>query len=1060
MRKSITTLLTIAAIVNFKTQNIYEKKRNEEFNIKSPQLTEFERYGNIPIKSFVGELDLSIPLVSLPIQNNNDVNISLAYNSSGFIPSKSSGIVGFNWSLVGEGIISREVVGSPDDQMGAPGTFNGIAGQFEHGLFVGIQKKKQNNSSFPSPGLVENFNAGYLYPAIDSQESDFYEFRYKDSQNSHSDSYETTPDIFHFNFNGISGSFFMDESGYFRVRTTEPNNFKIDISKLNFQPYVAHCIPSYTSEIIITDDKGIKYYFGGNSKNLEYTTSLGTDAAGYGSVGAPPPVITAWYMYKVEIPDGNVINYNYLDDRRDITSSLGTLGCSPTALGYYKGTLGTEKKSFIEFRANVNDYRKVTETSQVMTGGMESVSLNASYTSGWGNTYSLTKKSYLESITYNNSKIKFNYELQNNLYNNVNIPQQVGQNATETEFTRFPQKKMTSIQVFYNNSVIKEVNFGYQVITTGNANRVFLQSISQTGNKNYAFEYDLTSNTFPIPHTCAIDHWGFYNGKLSNDPNGTYPKLIPTINLYNNQDYTIASTERDPDFNYSKTAQITKITYPTKGYSIFEYEPHLYAKRLERRNSSSFLPSLFDVSGTFGGTRIKKINDYDLNNNLHTREFIYSDVSGNSTGILMNWPRYIFYLRAITSYGLEGITVNANTLHGFIQSSNISRNTLSGSDINYSSVIEKKSGNGSIESKFKTYIDLPDTFDGNTIQLTAGLFTPLPIAQNIYIEPNDKGDERGKLSERIIKNETGNTLSIEKYTYNESPSKIFEYTAVINISNAWAHARKMFYYNDFLSKKETSNYFNNTFVKNMEQYNYNYLSLLTDKSNTDADNMASSTFYKYATEKNNQYLIDKNMIGIPLEVEAKKNDIRISKSETLYPISQADANLKTSGLPLPTSVLSYDLQNNAASTELTYDVYDLKGNLQQYTTKDGVSTTIIWGYNGTQPIAKIEGAKLSDIALSYITSIVTASDTDNAAAPNNDETALLIALDNFRKDPALANYQITTYTYDPLIGVRSITPPSGIREVYLYDTARRLMEIREDNQAGRLIKEFKYNYKN
>jgi hypothetical protein len=55
---------------------------------------------------------------------------------------------------------------------------------------------------------------------------------------------------------------------------------------------------------------------------------------------------------------------------------------------------------------------------------------------------------------------------------------------------------------------------------------------------------------------------------------------------------------------------------------------------------------------------------------------------------------------------------------------------------------------------------------------------------------------------------------------------------------------------------------------------------------------------------------------------------------------------------------------------------------------------------------------------------------------------------------------VTTYTYDPLIGVRSITPPSGIREVYIYDTANRLKEIRENDATGKLLKEFKYNYKN
>jgi hypothetical protein len=265
--------------------------------------------------------------------------------------------------------------------------------------------------------------------------------RYKDSQNSFADSYETTPDLFRFNFNGISGSFFMDESGNFRIRTNEPNNLKIDISRLNFQAQTASCIPKATSEIIITDDKGIKYYFGGASKNLEYTTSLGTNAAGYSiSQAPPPPVITAWYMYKVQLQDGSEILYNYLDDKRDIDSGLGGLGCSPVALGYYKGTPGVERKQFIEFRANVNDYRKVTETSQTISSGVGYISMNASYADGYGNTYSMTKKAYLESIIYKNNKIKFNYGIQNNLYHNVSIPQQIGQPSAETDFIRFSQK--------------------------------------------------------------------------------------------------------------------------------------------------------------------------------------------------------------------------------------------------------------------------------------------------------------------------------------------------------------------------------------------------------------------------------------------------------------------------------------------------------------------------------------------------------------------------------------------------------------------------------------------
>ncbi|MFY7844919.1 hypothetical protein [Chryseobacterium gambrini] len=65
-----------------------------------------------------------------------------------------------------------------------------------------------------------------------------------------------------------------------------------------------------------------------------------------------------------------------------------------------------------------------------------------------------------------------------------------------------------------------------------------------------------------------------------------------------------------------------------------------------------------------------------------------------------------------------------------------------------------------------------------------------------------------------------------------------------------------------------------------------------------------------------------------------------------------------------------------------------------------------------------------------------------------------------RTDSTFKDYQITTYSYDPLIGITSVTPPSGIRQVYIYDTTGKLKEIREMSKTGNLLKEFKYKYKN
>ena len=250
-----------------------------------------------------------------------------------------------------------------------------------------------------------------------------------------------------------------------------------------------------------------------------------------------------------------------------------------------------------------------------------------------------------------------------------------------------------------------------------------------------------------------------------------------------------------------------------------------------------------------------------------------------------------------------------------------------------------------------------------------------------------------------------------------------------------------------LQQKIVKEFFPGNSGEHITNYSYNTNYDLRKESQQQADLSVRETTYKYAAEKGNTKLINANMVGIPLETEIKKNSKTISKTETKY---DNPSNL------FPTSVLSFDFQN-IASTEVTYDQYDSKGNLLQYTTKAGIPVTIIWGYHKTQPIAKVEGIRLSDIEQSNIDSIVNASNLD-ASNPST-EPALITALDAFRKLSGFKSSQITTFTYDPLIGVTSITPPSGIREVYLYDNANRLKEIRENNASGKLLKEFKYNYK-
>ncbi|MBF6643073.1 RHS repeat protein [Chryseobacterium indologenes] len=213
------------------------------------------------------------------------------------------------------------------------------------------------------------------------------------------------------------------------------------------------------------------------------------------------------------------------------------------------------------------------------------------------------------------------------------------------------------------------------------------------------------------------------------------------------------------------------------------------------------------------------------------------------------------------------------------------------------------------------------------------------------------------------------------------------------------------------------------------------------------DGTVTETFYKYAQDKNHTRLLEANMTGVLLESEVKENGKTIGKSETKF----------DNGSHLyPSSVIVYDRQTQAPVTTSTLDVYDSKGNLVQATGKNGIPSTTVWGYNQKLPIAVIAGASYAQVAsLSSVTAAIAASDADNDNPAN--EPALLQALDTLRKDPALKDFSITTSTYDPLVGITNSISANGIRTTNAYDTAGRLIKVKDSD--GKTLTENQYNYK-
>jgi len=148
-----------------------------------------------------------------------------------------------------------------------------------------------------------------------------------------------------------------------------------------------------------------------------------------------------------------------------------------------------------------------------------------------------------------------------------------------------------------------------------------------------------------------------------------------------------------------------------------------------------------------------------------------------------------------------------------------------------------------------------------------------------------------------------------------------------------------------------------------------------------------------------------------------------------------------------TSYVKRDIDELAG--EIT--AYDSYGNVAEFKGRDGIPVSVIWGYRGTVPVAKITGATYAD-AVSKLSSISYAN-----LQLLTSESTLRAKLDEIRQGYSSSpSVQVTTVTARPLIGTTSETDANGRTTYYEYDSFHRLKLIKDKD--GNIIKTFDYKY--
>jgi YD repeat-containing protein len=244
-------------------------------------------------------------------------------------------------------------------------------------------------------------------------------------------------------------------------------------------------------------------------------------------------------------------------------------------------------------------------------------------------------------------------------------------------------------------------------------------------------------------------------------------------------------------------------------------------------------------------------------------------------------------------------------------------------------------------------------------------------------------------------------------------------------------------------------------LETIVEYTYNSRNQLQKEKITDSkgNEIWKETFYVADRQLDGPEVVEmqnRNMLDYPVE-QLNKNitlNQEISKTKTNYQYWNGTAII------LPGTQQS-SIAGNSLETVVTYNSYDNKGNILQFTSKDGVSTCFVWAYKQTYPVAKVVGATYAQVLAA-----LGQSDQNLAYLQTMSESELETELNTLRGNLhiSLPTAQVSTYLFIPLVGMKQATDPNGRKTYYEYDATNRLIAIKDQN--GVVVKTFEYKYKN
>ncbi|MBP2832609.1 RHS repeat protein [Aquimarina sp. U1-2] len=467
-------------------------------------------------------------------------------------------------------------------------------------------------------------------------------------------------------------------------------------------------------------------------------------------------------------------------------------------------------------------------------------------------------------------------------------------------------------------------------------------------------------------------------------------------------------------------------------------------------------PEPYDIIYT-GGNRIKETILTDEAGNTIKKNYEYTDQNGNTSGKVFSLPSYYAYDEVVLQDGTP-ITLYHHIMFRPANTLTLEQGNHGGYHYVTEYIGNKAENIGKTVYRFSTFYD-----DGQ-------YFTPP------YHLPDDNERKRGKpISITNYKFKDGAYIPVKRilnhYDFgaisnNTSTSKVVKLivfyaiknrrTGDIDINNIHNKYRTFRLNSSIVKLKETevTEFYEYGDVIEHTSYYYDYDQHYQVKHTrtVDSENKKIVRKFMYPQDKptplaqaerqmvnNNQFDVIESTVFIDGNDNLEHDTHEVLMEKNINHYKQLSGNQV-----LPQTIETVK-GTNTTGQKIIYRSYDDHSNPTELSRENGISISYIWGYDKKYPVAKVENATRSQIE----------------ALPGfgaNFHTAaggLTTTQENTLR--SLPNVMVTTYTYDPLIGMTRMTDPKGYTTYYTYDDFNRLEFVKD--AEGKLISENKYNYK-